>query len=138
MKKFRRLTDTLRTKKSSSQGSGGRGRTTKISTSSMNKNKRRLTKKKYRGQGRWFYPYSLAHYFWVSFFNWINYFHNFGGRHEHSINKGLQGRRRRIGDREKRWKKLEKSLTLSQILIYYNGESGLLYNFWLYAYNFWL
>ena len=40
MKKFRRLTDTLRTKKSSSQGSGGRGRTTKISTSSMNKNKR--------------------------------------------------------------------------------------------------
>ena len=44
--------DTLRTKKSSSQGSGGRGRRVKISTSSMIKNKRRLTKKKYRGQGR--------------------------------------------------------------------------------------
>ena len=40
-------------KKSTSQGIGGRGRRIKISTKTMNKNKKRLTKRKYRGQGRW-------------------------------------------------------------------------------------
>tara|TARA_B100001250_G_C19812620_1_gene796501 strand:+ start:1703 stop:1864 length:162 start_codon:yes stop_codon:yes gene_type:complete len=39
-------------KKSTSQGIGGRGRRIKISTKTMNKNKKRLTKRKYRGQGR--------------------------------------------------------------------------------------
>jgi hypothetical protein len=38
-------------RKSSSQGNGGRGRRCKISTSTMNKSKR-LSTKKYRGQGR--------------------------------------------------------------------------------------
>jgi hypothetical protein len=39
-------------KKSTSQGIGGRGRKIKISTKTMNKNKKRLTKRKYRGQGK--------------------------------------------------------------------------------------
>ena len=38
-------------RKSSSIGQGGRGRRCKISTSTMNKSKR-LSTKKYRGQGR--------------------------------------------------------------------------------------
>jgi|TARA_B100001142_G_C14194503_1_gene601313 hypothetical protein len=38
-------------RKSSSIGTGGRGRRCKISTSTMNKSKR-LSTKKYRGQGR--------------------------------------------------------------------------------------
>ena len=39
-------------KQSTSQGIGGRGRRIKISTKTMNKNKKRLTKRKYRVQGK--------------------------------------------------------------------------------------
>ncbi len=43
--------DYLKTKKSTSQGTGGRSRRVKIATSTMNKSKKR-SHKAYRGQGR--------------------------------------------------------------------------------------